>query len=118
MKLNEVYSVNNIEALKSAKRDFYYDKAEECGIPEHMREGIVEYIMTGRPVGHFLTAIIENDLFCAAAHADVDNRWLLANYAQFFYAHAPVACYGEAHKRDLWIRHRGLEGPPKSSEVK
>ena len=61
-------------------------------LPERMHGGIRRYIEHGIPPGHFLTAIICNDLREACARADEENRGLLFEYVGFFYNHAPIGC--------------------------
>jgi len=84
---------------------------EEWGlIPERMRGGIMRYIDHGIEPGHFLTAVICNDLYEAAGRADGENRRLLFEYTYFFYNYAPSGCYGSKEKFLKWVSHKGLSG--------
>lgn len=80
-------------------------------IPPDMCGGITRYIERGIPPGHFLTAVICNDLKQACARADETNRFLLFEYVKFFYNHAPAECWGSDVRFDQWVGHRGLLGP-------
>ena len=49
-------------------------------IPEHMMASLKAYIMEGRPVGHFLTAVLSNNLFEAFSRADDENASVMRDY--------------------------------------
>ena len=89
---------------------YYALKLEEAGIPFLMRDGLVQYIMVGRPVGHFLTAVLENNLKEACARADPENAPLLCWYIRFLYNVAPIACWGSSEAVEQWMNQRGMEG--------
>ncbi|MBB6228318.1 flagellar motor switch protein FliG [Polymorphobacter multimanifer] len=61
-----------LETLNPAQRG----RAEQLAaanmstIPERLRGGLVRYIVKGIPTGHFLQAVISNDLREACARAD------------------------------------------------
>lgn len=80
-------------------------------IPKHMMEKIREYIFEHHPVGHFLTAVICNDLKDAVGKADDENLPNLAAYVGFFYNEAPGTCWGSKEKMDQW-----LASPPTGRE--
>lgn len=86
---------------------FHMMKAD---IPEHCRDGLIEYLVEGRSVGQFLTAIIENNLMEAVKRADDQNRFALWNYAFFIYNHAPVGSTGSKEHMAKWQEHHGLRG--------
>lgn len=82
-------------------------------LPQHMREGIVEYIRVGRPVGDFLTALLSNDLMAAFERADDYNTQAMREWASYLYSYAPrypVPCYGSLEIVENWKRVGGLEG--------
>jgi len=64
------------------------------GIPLYMREPIVGYLLEGQPLGGFLTAVIDGDLFGAVSRADGTNIHLLREYGRFFLMHTPRGSYG------------------------
>lgn len=73
-------------------------------IPERMMAGIRRYIDHGIEPGHFLTAVICNDLREAVARADSENVLLLREYVLFFYNDAPSQCWGSAEKMQAWMQ--------------
>ena len=71
-------------------------------IPERMMGGIRRYIDHGIEPGHFLTAVICNDLREAVGRADEENVQLLREYVLFFYNEAPSPCWGSPEKMRAW----------------
>lgn len=72
-------------------------------VPQHLREGLREYITQGRPTGAFLRSVLENDLVGATTRADPVSALHLANVIQFLLAVAPSPCWGSRAKVDAWI---------------
>lgn len=83
--------------------EFESKKMGELGIPEYMHDGIVRYIKDRIKPGHFLTAVICNDLFDAVARADDQNVQALSGYVKFFYNYAPSGCWGSKEKMEAWL---------------
>lgn len=85
---------------KAAGTLFDYDYAY---IPEDMRDAMIRYVEDRIPPGHFLTAVITNNLVDAVGRADARNLTLLKQYVQWFYNVAPSACYGSVQKMKSWV---------------
>ncbi len=81
----------------------FRDTFRDFTIPDHMLEGIERYIDHGIPPGHFLTAIITNNLREAVGRADDDNVQIIPAYVGYFYNEAPSACWGSIEKMNAWI---------------
>ncbi len=79
-------------------------------IPEHMRESVLAWIETGRPVGSFLTAVISNDLFVAIRRADDINRHALPDYMAYFFNYTPDGCWGSRKNVEKWHKRGGVKG--------
>ena len=75
----------------------------ELDIPARMRGAIVRYYERGLPPGHFLTAVISNDLKEAVNRADNEDVALLKNYVLWFYNYAPVGSWGSAENMQTWL---------------
>lgn len=71
-------------------------------IPDYMQSVVLEWIHDGRPVGNFLGAVIDNDLKEACKRADLQNRYLIFDYVEFFYNRAPMMCWGSPENRAAW----------------
>lgn len=60
-------------------------KMSEYGIPERMQGGLIRYYNNRIQPGHFLTAVLENDLVEAVNRADHENVHLLKSYVMWLY---------------------------------
>ncbi len=88
--------------------DDIFDTEEFQTLPQ--AEQIRLYVEEGRPVNHFLTFLIQNDLMRCVGRADQRNLEALQNYCTWFQSYAPPKCYGTKAKMDAWIAHGGLSG--------
>ena len=68
------------------------------------------YVEEGRPMNHFLTALVENDLMECIGRADEQSLEALDAYCAWLRTYAPRACYGSAERMADWIRNRGMLG--------
>lgn len=80
------------------------------GVPEHLQDGLRRYLLHGIQPGHFLTAVLENNLFEAMARADLVSRAGLFGLVSHLYNEAPRGCYGSREIVQAWCKHRGLTG--------
>lgn len=79
-------------------------------IPEHMQEGMVDYITRGLRPGGFLSAVLSNDLMGALEKADYLNSTRIRQYGYYLFNYAPMGCYGSVENFNNWIKRGGLEG--------
>lgn len=79
-------------------------------VPEHMRAGMVRYILLGILPGSFQLAVLEGDLFEAVRKADDTNRAALHDYAIFLFNYAPGGCFGSEDRVRTWAHDGGLIG--------
>ena len=89
-------------------REKLVTRLTSCDIPEYMHEGLMQWILNGRPVGNFLTAVLENNLREACNRADEANKTRLYNYILFLNNYAPMGCWGDADRTEVWADHQGL----------
>lgn len=75
-------------------------------IPLYMHKGIINYIEHHQLPGHFLQAIICNDLKQACERADSTNLFEIPTFVAFFYNEAPGVCYGSREKMAKWLETR------------
>jgi hypothetical protein len=73
-------------------------------IPFYMRDGLADYIRFGQPPGHFLLAVLCNDLKEACGRADETNQRALYDYVYVLANYAPMGCWGDADKVRAWIQ--------------
>lgn len=86
--------------------------ATRCGVPEHMHDGLVLWILHGLKPGSFLLALVSGDFWEMSRRADHENFAALQSYARFFYNDAPAGCYGSKEVVQEWRDHRGMEFKP------
>ena len=89
------------------------DEMKAYSIPPTTAEGLIRYIEKGVPCGHFLDAVIRNNLYGAVSHADLRNRAALAGIVQWLTNHAPCGCWGHdaapANWRNVLASDKGEE---------
>ena len=74
---------------------------------DYMTDAVRRYVENGRQPGHFLTALLSNDLFESVARADADNARALREWVRFIYAELPHGSWGSKEAVREWIRHGG-----------
>lgn len=65
-------------------------------------EAINAHVDHGRPLGHFLTAVLGNDLQMAVARADPTSLENLVKIVQHCYWNIPGNCWGSYEKVRDW----------------
>ena len=81
-----------------------YKRLIESNVPDGLHDGLIEYVASRRPMGHFLTAIANNnDLKDACGRADMENRRFLYEIVFFFFNYAPGPCWGSADNVNAWL---------------
>ncbi len=78
--------------------DYSKEPYASCGVRPLIWERLVEYGKHGTPVGHFLAAVLGDELFSAAGRADDTNRRCLREIALFVYNELPAPCWGSPEK--------------------
>jgi hypothetical protein len=79
-------------------------------IPQRMRGAMHRYLQHGIAPGHFLTAVLSNDLREAVSRADEENMLILHDYIRFLYNYAPNGSWGSKQCFDNWLAIGGLDG--------
>jgi len=98
----------------SAEMDLYKEHAGESwalgllALPEHMRGGVVRYVLYGIIPGSFLQSVIKSDLFMALRTADSTNAYALHRYGTFFFNYAPAECFGSPEQMEAWHAQGGM----------
>ena len=73
-------------------------------VPYHLHEGLVEYLVTRRPVGGFLTAVLSNDLTSACVKADPTSLARIADVVKFLVNFAPPSAWGSESIVASWLQ--------------
>jgi hypothetical protein len=74
-----------------------------AGIPPTTLEGILGYVTERRPPGHFLQAVLENNLREAFARADDSNAAAMRAIVGFLYNEVPSFVWGSPEKVSSWL---------------
>ena len=72
-------------------------------LPFQIISGLKRYIEERIKPGHFLTAVIRNDLSEAFGRADHECLTNLPAIVAYFYNEAPSACWGSPEKMEKWL---------------
>jgi hypothetical protein len=83
----------------------YFDA--DCALREYpalepLLKGLALYFNHGYRPGHFLTAVLTNDLQEAFARADDRSLATMPQLAKLLYNHAPSVAYGSQQHFDEW----------------
>lgn len=99
-----------IMMMERAFREKLAAHCQACGLPRQMWESLIEYTMTGRPLGSFLAAVVTNDLMQAIKRADDLNIQRLRDYVTWLESVAPIGSFGSTAAYDEWRISGGLIG--------
>lgn len=77
---------------------FNYEK-----LPESLRDGMKRYVEDGLLPGHFLTAVLENNLFSAVMRADANNLKELPSIVKWIHWKIPSSSHGSDITVKAWI---------------
>ena len=78
-------------------------------IPDYMWGGVSRYMVNRIAPGHFLTALLSNNLMEAFARADDLNADNMRRYVQFLYIYAPSRSFGSAENVREWLNPEPTE---------
>lgn len=87
--------------------------AEYSRIPESILRSIYGYIEYRQATGHFLNAILTNNLYEAIARADKESLAALREIVVFVHMEVRADAYGSADKVQSWL----FPKPPKPPSV-
>ena len=72
-------------------------------VPPRMMASIRRYVEKKHPVGEFLTAVLEGNLFEAMSRADDENMANIPAFTAYLYNEVPSMCYGNKEKVKAWL---------------
>lgn len=79
-------------------RKYLHARAAHFGVPAHIRDGLIEFILQARPLGGFLEAVMDDKLVESFSRADNENIAGMFNTASFIYNEVPMDCRGKNRK--------------------
>ena len=71
--------------------------------PIHILDAIADYASNHMPHGHFITAVLENNLSEAVFRADRDSLAGLADIVRYVHWEIPDNCHGSRKKVRAWV---------------
>jgi hypothetical protein len=74
-----------------------------AGVPEHLHDGLIRYVLHHVAVGHFLTAVLSNDLRESFARADETSGPALGKIVAWLYWNAPSPAWGSRAAVKAWL---------------
>jgi len=85
-------------------------KMQDLGVPEHLQDGLNLYLHDHLHVGHFLTAVLSNDLTEAVARGDDRSLAGLQAVVRYLYNYAPREAWGSKERVNAWLDNTKSEG--------
>jgi hypothetical protein len=82
-------------------------------LPDHIRNGLYQYVQFGTMPGSFLKAVLENDLQLAFRFAERDMVPHIQAIASYIYWEVPGPCHGSPDAVQEWSRQGGEVGRSK-----
>jgi hypothetical protein len=78
-------------------------KINYTNCPEKFRDGLERYLQHRLAPGHFLTAVLENNLQEAVGRGDAESLWLLRPLVLFLYNDCPGNSWGSKERVTEWL---------------
>jgi len=75
-------------------------------IPDHMHDGVRDYVLRHIPAGGFMSALFSNELL-AFMRADEKNRACMEAWIYLMVWDLPSACWGSRQKVEAWLAEKG-----------
>ena len=85
-------------------------KSEYDNIPDAILLAINNHVLRGQNCGHFVTAVLSNDLIEAVNRADDECQKCLRSIVRYLYNRCPGGCWGSKKKMEEWRKNGGIEG--------
>lgn len=82
------------------------DFSDYSVIPDDMMQSIKYYVEEGQALGHFLYALMTNDLNGAMARADTYTKLILPTYVMYVHWEIPGNCHGSPEKVKAWMQEK------------
>lgn len=77
-------------------------------LPEHMLDGVADYLLFGLEPGGFLRALFSNDLKDSFGRADEINVAAMRAWVLFIYNEMPSLAQGSRERVQAWVARGGM----------
>ncbi len=102
-------------SLQEGSMDDLMDEAailQDFGlIRRNIVEGMNRFVLLHQPVGHFLTAVLSNNLREAFARADNENQKTMFQIVSYCHNQIPGNCWGTPEKVKAWVEMKPKDFP-------
>ena len=88
----------------------------ERWVSEIVKDSLKRYVEDGCPTGHFLEAVLSNNLTEAIGRADDENLATLPAIVSYCYNKIPADCWGSPEKVDAWLKRKIEERKAKGGD--
>ena len=75
---------------------------EHHGVPKHLRQGLIDYVIHGQRPGGFLLACLENNFVDAVCRAIDLHVYEIVAVAKWIFNEAPSRCWGSPGIVKTW----------------
>jgi hypothetical protein len=101
--VTSILDAKNLPPAAEIRRDL-----DRAGIPAHLHGGLIRYVVDRIAPGHFLTALLENDLVGVINRGDtseVENTALIKAWVSVLYncEAIPAISWGSKERVDAWL---------------
>lgn len=98
--------------MKTITADFLIKSAtEHYLIPLRVAQQLADFAVDGVAPGHFVRAVLENNLYSAFAHADRTSKAALPDILAFVLNRMPAVCHSTEQAVEAWIAQGGMPKP-------
>lgn len=84
-------------------------------VPDLVKYAIDRHVECGQECGHFVSAVLENNLKEAVHRGDDVNLENLIDIVKYCFNNIPAGCWGSLEKVQKWRSHEGFKGRLKVS---
>ncbi len=85
-------------------QEFINEMQDRQYVPPVTKKTIDDYVEHGYMPGHFVWAVLENDLMKAFGAADSNNTKYMRNICAYVYNDIPSVCHGSPEKVRDWLQ--------------
>lgn len=81
----------------------YRVRLQTYGVPDHLQDGLILYLVYHKRPGSFLAAVLANDLAGALGKADDRSLAGLQSLTRFLFHHCPARAWGSLPAVRAWL---------------
>ena len=94
--------VNESSPPVNVNPNVWYERLRRAGVPEHLHDGLVDYLVGHLRPGSVLRAVLENDLLASVSRADETSAAAIVPIVRFLCNYAPIIAWGSPAHVQAW----------------